>query len=555
MIVRFIFFLFSIYLRIESCGYCCCCCKNNQNKFKNGFGNSEIGDLNLNINNRGRDDDPPRLEEIHVVEENKDENDEDGRKKKEAEEERRFIDINIGTEVEENKDDEKGDDGRKNKEEEQRRYVNLDPDVVEAVSHNEEVKRDLIKESNVTFGENYDNWTKLDKKYYKRMPAYAHGKKSHACWFDLDVMDQVIGHERTELYKKIIEQQSDDIKDINELKLKDLSKKDILEYLQIGSALKEIVTLDDISEKLDKIVEIFYNDVKNKRFPFSEASLKMPRCIIKHKENNCRIETYIGVTICNPYILKLMYLIYVMFEKNFLKEKDYPFTYDVVKCFADAIATPNFNDVISVFKLKEDLFNDNIYKKRSKYVNDEREEYLGGKELDDFIIAEGFFAIDARVYGLIAAIINDELVEFKKDFNLGMYLREVNKIFVPFNLSEYAIMTNRKIEYFMNPYLPKDGIYDIYKIMDFKKSQELGECVYRDGLIANCCIFDALGYHVYYYRNIGGCWFSYDSLRLRKPEIVSNRHVIKLILNSIINTKNFDGYYPDYFVNCTQTYY
>ena len=83
MIVRFIFFLFSIYLRIESCGYCCCCCKNNQNKFKNGFGNSEIGDLNLNINNRGRDDDPPRLEEIHVVEENKDENDEDGRKKKE----------------------------------------------------------------------------------------------------------------------------------------------------------------------------------------------------------------------------------------------------------------------------------------------------------------------------------------------------------------------------------------------------------------------------------------------------------------------------------------
>ena len=332
-----------------------------------------------------------------------------------------------------------------------------------------------------------------------------------------------------ENYLRIINEADDTVKTLNDVATEELTSKIIIEYLGINEAINEINKLSSVREKIIKINWIVNNDFINKIYTYENSNKKLPRCLVEHENNNCVLESYFTAMLGNPYRVKFFYLLNYLFEKGFLLKENYPVTFEVCKFFYEAVNHPNFTDTIRCISVMKAYFDNYSYRKYAQ----EKDKY--GKILH----AYGSFQHSELAYEIIYTITHE--------LNTGQGLQ------LDFGVS--SRINNMWSNHLDVRLGHKAGCHLCHVNKDIKTIGNLNYSGYKgkDNFIHFTSItFFAVEYHFYTFRKINNIWISYDSLNVETPTPVSDKFILRLILNSMLRIHNFNGHYSGYITSIEQ---
>ncbi len=337
--------------------------------------------------------------------------------------------------------------------------------------------------------------------------------------------------EIAENYLRIVNEADDTVKTLDEVTTEKLTSEIIIQYLKIDKAINEINNINDVKQKIIRIISIVNDDFINKRYTYEDSTLKLPRCLVEHENNNCVLESYFTAMLSNPYRIKLFYLLNYLFENGFLSKENYPVTFEVCKFFNEAVNHPTFTDTIrciSVMKAYFDNYSDSNYaQQKDKNGN--------------LMYAYGSFQNYDFVCEIRMCVVN----ELNTGQGLQQYMSLLEKnIFSKVNIHGGGLDRDSECNlcYFPTDIATLDKLnYSGYK--------------YNDNFIHFTSItFAAHGFHFYTFRKINNIWINYDSYKVKTPTPVSDKFISRLILNSIIWIPNFNGHYSEYDTTINEHY-
>ena len=386
---------------------------------------------------------------------------------------------------------------------------NIENDIIT----NQDEKDEKDKENKEDKGNKLEGIEELDEKY-KNDVDYQYLSKNKK-----DIKD-------LKLYIDVKNLYSDEIPDISNIK--DITTDEILKFLHIDEAKNEIDRCDNINEKIKKLADIISDDYNNKRFTFENSNLLVPRCLIVHENNNCILEAYFSYLESNPYHCKFFWILNELFEKNQLNKNELPITYEICQFFKNAINNPNFNDKIYCLNISKTWY-DNIEKLKGKIDNKFK------KILETHLKKHHFGGFQGNWYPYI--LIHSVILELQNFYNF-----QDNKMLYEYNKDKDKDIT---IFYF-------NSIFAIASWLTTHDKLNKNNCkdyLFKDqeNNIMTGYTFVAAGYHFYTIRNINCIFFNYDSLIYDKPKVISNKDLIKLLLN-LHCKKNFNGNYKEYYI-------
>ena len=323
-------------------------------------------------------------------------------------------------------------------------------------------------------------------------------------------------------YIRIINEADNTVKTLNDVATDILTSKIIIEYLGINEAINEIDNINDVSGKIIKIKEIVNNEFINKKYTYEDSTLKLPRCLVEHENNNCAIESYSTAMLGDPYIVKFFYLLYYLFEKGLLSKENYPVTFEFCKFFNEAVSHPNFTDTIKCISITKAYFD---HYPNSDYV--QMQNKIGRHPT--------YSSFQARDF---VSEINKKIID---ELNTSQGLKQ----HMPLLEEDIFSKTNTH-----SGESGRDSKCNLcYYYPDITTLDKLNYSGYKcnDNFIHFTAItFCAEGFHFYTFRKINNIWISYDSYKVKTPTPVSDKFISRLILNSILWIPNFNGHYSKY---------
>ncbi len=329
-----------------------------------------------------------------------------------------------------------------------------------------------------------------------------------------------------ENYLRIVNEADDTVKTLDEVTTDILTPKIIIQHLGINKAINEIDNINDVREKIIKINWIVNDDFINKKYTYENSNLKLPRCLVKHEDNNCVLESYFTAMLSDPYRIKLFYLLNYLFENGLLLEENYPVTFEVCKFFYEAVNHPNFTDTIrciSVMKAYFDNYQNCDYLRLHEDENGERPTY-GSFQYFDFA--------------------SEILGKIKDELNTGQGLQ------LTYNNS----LLRYRGKHCGHKFSVQVDCHLCYDFTNIKGTNSLNYSAYNyngNFIPFTAILFFAEKFHFYTFRKINNTWVSYDSYKVKTPTPVSEKFFSRLILNSILRIHNFNGAYSGY-ITCIQ---
>ena len=337
-------------------------------------------------------------------------------------------------------------------------------------------------------------------------------------------------NETAKNYLRLIKQADNSAKTLDEITTEKLTPDEIKQHFGIDESINEIKKIQNTREKLIKIYEIVKKEFKERKYTYENSNLKFPRCLVEHKKNNCALEAFFTAMLSDPYRIKFFYLLNYLFEENLLRKEKYPVTFEVCKFFNDAVNHPNFTDTIRCLSISKAFFD-----------NYKNHYYATWHEF-------GGFQIELHQVPAITDSINDELCAgqeldlHKYDdemYDDGDYMHESPVMTTHISSWEYIKCNLCKICQQSNVTKPQ-FVRTIDKL-------DYSGYTYKGNFInITTILFLAMGWHFYVFRRINNTWINYDSYKLETPTPVSEKFILKLILNSILMIKNFNGHHHKY---------